>query len=67
MAKALNGCSFMILKLAGQQEKNTFKWTFLIQIIKETAKFEIERSFLYLYKMFQRIQFPLLPAAAKTI
>ena len=29
--------------------------------------YEIERSFLYHYKMFQRIQFPLLPAEAKTI
>ena len=29
--------------------------------------FEVERTFLYKYKMYQRIQFPLRPAAAKTI
>ena len=29
--------------------------------------FEVERTFLYKYKMYQRIQFPLRPATAKTI
>ena len=32
-----------------------------------TPIFEVERTFLYKYKMYQRIQFPLQPAAAKTI
>ena len=32
-----------------------------------TPIFEVERTFLYKYKMYQRIQFPLRPAAAKTI
>ena len=32
-----------------------------------TPIFEVERTFMYKYKMYQRIQFPLRPAAAKTI
>ena len=32
-----------------------------------TPIFEVERTFMYKYKMFQRPQFPLRPAAAKTI
>ena len=32
-----------------------------------TPIFEVERTFLYKYKMYQMIQFPLRPAAAKTI
>ena len=32
-----------------------------------TPIFEVERTFLYKYKMYQRIQFPLRPAAAKTV
>ena len=32
-----------------------------------TPIFEVERTFLYKFKMYQRIQFPLRPAAAKTV
>ena len=32
-----------------------------------TPIFEVEKTFLYKYKMYQRIQIPLRPAAAKTI
>ena len=32
-----------------------------------TPIFEVERTFLYKHKMYQRIQFPLRPAAAKTV
>ena len=59
----------MILELARQQEKSTFKGFFYNSNIQRdwTPIFEVERTFLYKYKMYQRIQFPLRPAAAKTI
>ena len=59
----------MILELARQQEKNTFKEAFIIQIFKETGLqyLKLKEPFLYKYKMYQRIPFPLRQPAAKTI
>ena len=55
--------------MAREQGKKYFQRGFYNSNIQTdwTPIFEVERTFLYKYKKYQRIQFPLRPAAAKTV
>ena len=58
----------MISELEKQQEKNTSKGAFTIQIFRDwTPVFEVERTYIYRFITSQKIQFPLPATAAKTV